>query len=118
MFLFLVMIESKLHHEEIRSRLKSSYFFYHIIQIKIQQNSIDTTEMGPKRCKIVQYSKLSDGIYNNPNSYRSFLLLLLYLGCRTNHRSTHSFIHLLSFRGSVQDYKIHMDMEIVILLKV
>jgi len=72
------MVESKLHHEEIRIRLSlESLIFlllYHIIQIKIQQNSIDQTDMGLKSCKIVQYSKLSDGIYNEPSSYRSFFI--------------------------------------------
>ena len=72
------------------------------------QNSINSACMGPTRCQIIGYCRLSGTTFADLSSYRlpnywifwiirwhltlivtcNFLLLLLYLGCTTYHRST------------------------------
>jgi hypothetical protein len=49
------------------------YYRVKIIK-KVQQNSVNLTCIGPDRCQIIGYSKLSDSTYTNLSCYVQFFV--------------------------------------------
>jgi hypothetical protein len=63
--------EQKYEHDILILKKSDTVDWIHkCVVYSIQQNSVNATCVGPDRCQIIEYFRLSDGTYTELSSYR------------------------------------------------